>query len=644
MSRAKLSSIPTIKWFWNWQIETMRNNIHDVVFNASLQGTAKTTSMLYDFAQQPEALFIAQSRKKLESLSQQITDFGYSKRHHIIYTLEDICETITEAKEAKNEELLNEVSEFRKSGIPPDRIHVFICKKHSCRYREWKNEIKDLSLLSFDGAIVRMKYDKQTRGNLLGKPKKIFIDESDGFLSSEEITFHQEDIAEQLTGSKFMKLTGQTNFIQLFAIRNDLAFETFKEEFKELTASENQVIENLSRVRELHKALELLKTGLIVGTRQVRNKDTGRMDTVFTTSPKILSIFEYILEHPGVRLIAGSAKLNKNVIEREKLHGYFELLKHIKIQVLEQRQLKSRSGDEFNSLRERIYQMEKQTLEVVRAPNPKGKTQVYSLSINEHGFSMSRYTGRNGESLFGSKIKSRSKEQDEKIRKLLFDEIGWYAKYALDVAKKIYGVDVNPRDVLFISYNAITRELERLKKKDKRNYRHFIYNFQVVGGFFSNAMHGINADKLGVKLIIVYGDPIDRQVVEYAQKFKVNEDYKKMRRGFALKRDADKAFRDILVPSMLSEVFEAIHRARGTVIPDQGVKDKIPVIVIGNLLDPDNAQDRIIVDSLLKQDGIELHSLNDRETRKAYMKSKVKIELVDEKEVLEPNFDDFTKK
>ena len=72
---------------------------------------------------------------------------------------------------------------------------------------------------------------------------------------------------------------------------------------------------------------------------------------------------------------------------------------------------------------------------------------------------------------------------------------------------------------------------------------------------------------------------------------------------------------------MMAELLEAIHRSRGTV--DNGIR--IPVLTISNFLEPDDPEDKKIINEILAQDNIDIRSLN--EDMRQVQKKKMYLEL-----------------
>lgn len=625
------------RWYFDRNLIEILKDDYSVLFMIGLQGTSKTTAQLRDATNQKEALIISQSRAKLVQLQEQITAHGFDPegKAHIIWTLEDICSTYREAVKDEEEGLLEEVHGYRRMGVQQNIFHHWICQDEDCPFLTRDSKIHLVSMLSYDAFLTRERHDKEQNGKLLGHPRKIYIDESDGLLSTEIFTFKNNPDIKTRLKEAHQKTWAMPNpyEVGLIEIDEPVLLEEFKEEHKQLSKTPDMVRENKDRLIDLNDAMRVLEFGYLkyFGIRE--NFRTKENTEVVEMAPKILKLFKYVIDHASenVQVITSSARLSKNLIERTRIQNYYNILKRITYHKINNEMLFYEQKGDFD----KVSQLDKYLIERTpkkikfdQPPNPKGRTQLYALSVDRHSFSAERYK------LFGKR--ARTKDENERVKFLLKDEIEFYIEYALKTVEYNWGIV--PKRVLFISHASIISELTKLKAADNWHYRHLIYRFDY-GIWHSNKMHGINAPEAPYDCVIVYGDPLSPDIGKFAKFYEILEEKNKMRRGFRLKANLPPSIRNIIVPSMLAELFEGIHRARGTVMYSSTgmVREKVPVIAISNLLTPSNPQDAEIVNKLLIDDGIDYHDLLAQETKKKYLQKRMEIELKEYK----PGEDDF---
>ena len=590
----KFSRLYGIKKLYKWHLDEIRKHASVKVL-ISLQGTGKTSSMMDDFTTQDEAIWVKQSRKKLKEDLKIISQ--KNDEAHIVYTLEDLCQTYLENHGTEDEpsELDLEVEQYRKLNIPPDRIHAFICSAEGCPYSERDKSLSGLSLVSFQNLKTRIDHLTQN-STLLGKPLVIYLDESDGLLSPTIHKFESFDVFSTLVNAE-KKLLFASSYMNVSKFENAEGIrEIFKTEFEQLIKTKELIAENRDRIREISNAIQVLSTNYFT------EFNTEKMYVV--SVPPIMTLFRYAIENP-VKIIIGSAKLRHHIIERNKIIFFFQLMQS---EVLDSVMFNPTLSDEFKVTKGSEIMLKQ--IEIVSSPTPFGRTTVYNLAVSKHSLSRNRYA-----------IFDKSRTNLAPKEKELFDK-------RLDEAEKLIqkGLEYvlltqserfqNP---MLVTYTGLVNHLQRLKKKFRgEKYGKWLSQTFNHYAYFSNAMHGMTASDRGYDSIVCFGDALDPQVVAFANNVLVAETGMK---GFYVKPETDEQLKRIIYESMLAELLEAIHRSRGTV--DNGIR--IPVLTISNFLEPEDPVDKRIINEILTQDNIDIRSLN--EDMKQVEKRKMYLEL-----------------
>jgi hypothetical protein len=184
--------------------------------------------------------------------------------------------------------------------------------------------------------------------------------------------------------------------------------------------------------------------------------------------------------------------------------------------------------------------------------------------------------------------------EDEERRKN-----GWkILKNEIVVASKFYELQYGkkPTKILLISFKVVTDEINQHIQKLKKNCnlsRDPIFKKITTKPFFSNQMHGINANTDGFDLIITIGDPVDHSTSKLASDMNV---FKATKRGFGIKENTDISLKKQILRTQSSELIEAFHRGRS----------EIPIIAIGNFLTDENIENKKIIDEIMMDNGFSL--------------------------------------
>lgn len=585
----------SIQWYSRQHYKEIKKG-KAITILTSVQGTGKTTAMMEFFSEQTNAVWIKLQTDKLQTDLQEIMKFDPIAEPHIIYSLENMCSTYLEKSMDKESGIVEEVKLYREIGLNPEKIHEWICDNPLCPYLE-KQKVEGLSLLSFKGLDVRIMNDAKTHFNLLGKPDCIFLDELDGFLIERKITLHNPDIINDILKAKKQDVARlvENPLINIEHIHDPELLKKYKEKYNQLTANPEKIAKNLKIIKEIKNAMEILEYGYVTDKFQLEG-----IEMEYVIAPPIVSLFNYAIK-THTKLICGSATLNHNILQRLKIQTIFDYLKNEAILTDE---------DYVNA-----DYYDQKDIHFYTAPAPISKTQIYNMPVKSHSLSRNRFE-------ILKKSNANLTKQDETLSKKRLQEVEFEILKALKLAQDIYGIEPK-QNTLIITHREIAEKIKKIKEH-KRNQKTGISltKFDFMS-FFSNEMHGFNAQNQ-YGLLIIYGDPLSPDIVNYASRTKTVRDKSQMRRGFSLKDDAPEEIRATVIESMLSELIESIHRSRGTVTGGK----KIPVITISNFLSQKPEEQEIVIKTL-EADGIEINELNILNKNKIDQKSDQKH---DEKE------------
>lgn len=564
-----------IEEIFKYHTEVLGSNNADILVLVGMQGTAKTSAMKYDFARQDNALWIKQSWKKLEDDYKMARKDNPAKDLHIIHSLETLCNTYLDAFENEDWMTIEEVKKYRTLGVNGDRIHKFICEDDGCPYPIRSKEIAGLTFATFKALQIRLQHIDQNY-KLLGQTKRIHIDEADGLLMPEVVEFSDYTIFENLMRLNTKRLPTDEAFVTLYKFEDFMDIKkALSKEFNSLTQNEVSIRNNRKRISELNKALKVLSRKFFLEIDQ--NKKT------ITMAPDIVDLILYVLKN-DVKLILASATLRHNLVQRITIEEYFFALRY-------ETELRALDRDYPSDY------VENKMLEFVGSPNPIYYTQVYNYSDSSHSFSRRRYEVLKSKR---SKLNNdRKKEFDDRLY-----EVEINTKLALRTLKELYNIEFGKP--AFISHREINDRIRDLQEKySGEKYGKFLADTFECYDFFSNAMHGSNLHEKHDG-IVIYGDPLSPDITKLAGNLNLIADRRNMRTGFKLKEDAKIKQKRFVIESELSELLESIHRSRG----------KIPVVVIGNFLEPakpdikdSDAIDKDIIEDILNEDNIQIHYL-----------------------------------
>lgn len=611
--------IRDVTYFYSLHLKEIQYKNYNAKALISTQGTGKSTAMRKDFSLQENALYVKASGNILPAELNKLQEETGDEDAFIVPTLENTCSTYIYAVEYKDQHVLIKVMKYRNMGIPADAIHKFICNNKACSFPIRDKSIAGKAMLSFNGLLTRIAHNKETGGQLIGHPSKIYIDESDEFLNMKTIKFHDSAIYDSLKNSAITRMVNENPYINITYIENSSLLDDSNKEFKKLIKSEESIEDNKERIEDLFNAILILKHGYI-------NEFVDKYGTVII-SPMIIDVFKYVIEKPDVQLVFSSAKLGKNLIEKKQIELYYYALReHIKERMRDQLKFNSLPEEKTNNMllfywHEKIKNKE---IKFYSTPPPISRTQLYLLSELNHSLSNNRYKVKTDK-------RGMTREEESKM-KARMKEISDTVGQALQMIDTLYNIKIEGKKVLFITFKEMVDFILKMKKRWNDYSRSPLFRYNLMK-WFSNDMHGINAPDFGYEFIIIYGDPICEPVAKFCSKLNLVKDKSKLQRGFALKEDIDISYKELVIPSLLSEILEGIHRSRSNVIYSDNEKShpKIPVLAISNLLNPDNEEDRKIVMETLKEDNIELHDMNDPLEQKRYKKTRdVKITSVDD--------------
>ena len=431
-----------IEEIFKYHTKLLKSNNADILVLLGMQGTAKTSSMRYDFARQDDALWIKQSWKKVEDDYKMARKDNPGKDLHIIHSLESLCNTYLEAFENEVGTLIEEVKNYRTLGVNGHRIHKFICDDGGCPYLIRSKEIVGLTLATFKALQIRLQHIDQNY-KLLGETKRIYIDEADGLLMPEIVGFSDYAIFESLMRLNTKRLPTDETFVTLYKFEDFMDIKkALSKEANSLTQNELSIKNNRKRISELNKALKVLSRKFFLEID--KNKKT------ITMAPDIVDLILYVLKNE-VKLILASATLRHNLVQRFTIEEYFYALKY---------------ETELRAL-DRDYPSEyvvNKTLKFEGSPNPIYYTQVYNYSDSSHSFSRKRYEVLNSKR---SKLNNDSKKDfDDRLY-----EVEITTNLALRTLKELYNIEfTRPALISFSEINDRIRDLQEKYSGEKYIY------------------------------------------------------------------------------------------------------------------------------------------------------------------------------
>ena len=568
-----------------------------ILLITSIQGSGKTTASLETFAKSMDAILLVQSNAKIKEIIEILYNKYPNLKYKIIWGLEATCDEY----HANIKELTDHVKNLRNANIKTDTIHSMIHKKYNsdpakCTYSTQNKEMNGRiieTVARFQAQITEGKLK-----NNIEEGRLILIDEADGLLSFK--TNHIDSFPENYKTEKIVcnnKFLPEIYDLQVPYGTRDILMG----KYKILTAGLDldNYEENIKVIQDTIETETLVAQGFYIRLDLKSTHLDNKLNFNYTYNlaelPTIFFIFQFVLKHK-LKLILGSATLRHNRINFEILQNYFNLALELektrtlnKLMHMQEHNVKysmlMHKADYFSYLL-KLKPVEEFKCDFLPAKQMEILVMQSSRKItNLHSYSNSHYK------------KPKTKEEKHNMWK---DEIKPEIKTALNLYYVIYGHD--PKKILLITFKSlnliIEDEINRAKKNYNLSHDPVLKRIKLNADFFTNEMHGTNADKEGYDLILTIGDPLDPIVSNYAKNNNMVEidpsGKVKNPRGFTLKPGINETL--LVTESMVSELLEAFHRGRWS----------IPIIAIGNFLTDNNEDSYKILKNIMAGDGFKI--------------------------------------
>ena len=305
--------------------------------------------------------------------------------------------------------------------------------------------------------------------------------------------------------------------------------------------------------------------------------------------PPIFHIFKSVL-YKEMKLIIGSATMRNHQINNETLKKYFEIAYQLAIDKA-QADMKDKFAD-AESVMDINYQKSEAhylyltnldpELREFKANYIPGLQTIFSMDGNlmskQHSYSMAYF-----KKAFKTEDDQKKKNEWKRLRMEILMALKFYELQCGKSANKI----------LLISFKIVCDEINKHIQKLKKNRnlsKDPIFKNITTKPFFSNSMHGINANVDGYDLILTIGDPVDNVTSKLAKDFEI---FKASKKGFGIKENTDISLKKQILRTQSSELIEAFHRGRS----------EIPIIAIGNFLTDEDEENKRIIDEIMMDNG-----------------------------------------
>ena len=201
-----------------------------------------------------------------------------------------------------------------------------------------------------------------------------------------------------------------------------------------------------------------------------------------------------------------------------------------------------------------------------------------NLMSKQHSYSMAYF-----KKAFKTEDDQKKKNEWKRLRMEILMALKFYELQCGKSANKI----------LLISFKIVCDEINKHIQKLKKNRnlsKDPIFKNITTKPFFSNSMHGINANVDGYDLILTIGDPVDNVTSKLAKDFEI---FKASKKGFGIKENTDISLKKQILRTQSSELIEAFHRGRS----------EIPIIAIGNFLTDEDEENQKIIKEIMMDNG-----------------------------------------
>ena len=540
-----------------------KDDHHSVLFINSMQGSGKTTSFINRFAKSRDAILLTQSNEKIADLVQIINEKYPDLKFKAIYGLEKACSTYR-----SDDGIKKNVARYRKLGILTEDIHRMICHDDECDFITQEK--------AMDGRIIESvaRFEAQmTMGRAyhnMHPNRLILIDEADGLLNQKK-----------------------TSIIEMPYEHENLQIESaYLPEIQRIKAPEGTLTKMIDEYNELIKDIDANELLIRNRTDTIRLLTQGfysMENKTISELPPIFHIFKSVMDKQ-MKLVLGSATMRNHQINNETLKKYFEVAYQLAIDKA-QADMKDKFEDAESVMDVNYQKSEAHYLHLSNlAPEVRefkanyipGLQTIFTMDGNlmskQHSYSLAYF-------------KKAFNPEDDQKKKNEWKRLRMEILMALKFYELQYGKNANK--ILVISFKAVTDEIEKYIKKLKKNRnlsKDPIFKKITTKPFFSNSMHGINANVDGYDLILTIGDPVDNVTSRLAKDFEI---FKASKKGFGIKENTDISLKKQIIRTQSSELIEAFHRGRS----------EIPIIAIGNFLTDENIENQKIIDEIMMDNG-----------------------------------------
>ena len=535
----------------------LKDDEHNVLNLTSMQGSGKTTSIIGQFAKSKDAIILTQSNQKIDEIIKIIRNLYPDLQFKAIYGLERSCRTYR-----SDDEIKKVVAHYRHLGILTEDIHKIICHDKECEFLTQDTDMEGRiieSVARFEAQITMGRAFRYMHWNRL-----ILIDEADGLLNQSKTS-----IIEMPYQSERMFIEKPTYMPEIYVIKPpEEALANMMEEYYELIKDINH---NEHLIKNRTDIIRLLTQGFY----SLENKTISEL-------PPIFYIFRSILDRQ-MKLILGSATMRNHSINNQTLKGYYEIAYQLALEKA-QNNIEEKADDEKKLIKKlEHYQFLSNLKPEIRefeANYIPGLRNIYVMDglIKRHSYSLAYF-------------KRAFDPEDEERRKKAWNQLRWEISMALKFYELEYGKTANK--VLLISFKPVVDEISNHIKRLEKNRnlsKDPILKRITPKPFFSNSMHGINANKDGYDLILTIGDPVDHSTSKMAKDLNI---FKGTKRGFGIKENTDISLKKQIIRTQSSELIEAFHRGRS----------EIPIIAIGNFLRDENIENQRIINEIMMENG-----------------------------------------
>jgi hypothetical protein len=543
--------------------EFLKDDAHSILAITSIQGSGKTTAIVDKFADCKDAILLTQSNDKIDELVRIINNRYPDLEYKAIYGLERACSTYR-----GDDGIKAEVSRLRKIGILTEHIHERICKDDECGFITLDKKMNGRIIESVPRFVAQITMGKQFRE--MHWNRLILIDEADGLLNQRatSITVMPYDHSRLPIDAEYAQYLPEIQRIKAPDKTVTELMDVYNELIKDIDANEY-------KIRTITDLIRLLSHGFY----SVENK-------IISELPPLFFIFKKVLES-RLKLVIGTATMRNHRINFRRMETYYQISFELEMENLIEKWSKAENAEDHKRYLEQSDFLNKlDGTEEFNADYIPGFQMVFALQSNRHSYSYTHYRkafagkdGRVNEEL--------RKETWNELRAEIIQAVRFYEMQSGKETKKI----------LVITFKTVMDEINRYQNK-LRKMRHGsrdpLFMKMEALPFFSNRMHGINANLDGYDLILTIGDPLDPVTAKFATDTEVVE--LKNKRGFRIMENIDEKLKKEIYSTMLSELLEAFHRGRS----------EIPIVALSNFLTPAQKPDSDIVRKILEADNFTL--------------------------------------